>query len=231
MTRGRPAILAEGLAKSYGETRALEGPAPTAGYDRGVPQGIFFVQKFYPEAEEASLEVEARGQWYCSLRAPTYRIGTSSGPQRGEAAGAAADGGRIFCRTARAVGRAEAGRTRALSGFEAPRLAPRGGRVVVGARRRERGPGREARPRVRVPEGHGGRALGSAQSPPGGEEAEGRLRRGYEGGASLLLDRPEGPQRPLRRRRRHLQVPAEVRQGRPEHRPLGRRRTNGRAVP
>ncbi len=37
-------------------------------------KGLFFIQKLYPEAEEASLEVEARGEWYCSMRAPTKSI-------------------------------------------------------------------------------------------------------------------------------------------------------------
>ncbi len=37
-------------------------------------KGLFFVQKLYPEVEEASLEVESRGEWYCSMRAPTMSI-------------------------------------------------------------------------------------------------------------------------------------------------------------
>ena len=35
---------------------------------------MFFIQKLYPEAEEASLEVESQGEWYCSMRAPTKSI-------------------------------------------------------------------------------------------------------------------------------------------------------------
>lgn len=46
-------------------------PAPTEEYLKG----LFLVQKFYPEAKEASLEVESHGEWYCSLSAPTDRIG------------------------------------------------------------------------------------------------------------------------------------------------------------
>lgn len=37
-------------------------------------KGLFFIQKLYPEAEEVSLEVESRGEWYCSMRAPTKSI-------------------------------------------------------------------------------------------------------------------------------------------------------------
>ncbi len=37
-------------------------------------KGLFFIQKLYPEAEEASLEIESQGEWYCSLRAPTKSI-------------------------------------------------------------------------------------------------------------------------------------------------------------
>ncbi len=37
-------------------------------------KGLFFIQKLYPEAEEVSLEVESRGEWYCSMRAPAKSI-------------------------------------------------------------------------------------------------------------------------------------------------------------
>jgi hypothetical protein len=35
---------------------------------------LFFIQKLYPEATEVSLEIEAQGEWYCSLRAQTKSI-------------------------------------------------------------------------------------------------------------------------------------------------------------
>jgi hypothetical protein len=37
-------------------------------------KGLFIIQKLYPEAEKASLEVESRGEWYCSLHAPAKSI-------------------------------------------------------------------------------------------------------------------------------------------------------------
>ena len=37
-------------------------------------KGLFFIQKLYPEAAKASLEVESQGEWYCSLRVPTKNI-------------------------------------------------------------------------------------------------------------------------------------------------------------
>ncbi len=37
-------------------------------------KGLIVIQKLYPEAEEVSLEVQAQGEWYCSMRAPTTSI-------------------------------------------------------------------------------------------------------------------------------------------------------------
>lgn len=37
-------------------------------------KGLFIIQKLYPEAEKASLEIESQGEWYCSLRASTKSI-------------------------------------------------------------------------------------------------------------------------------------------------------------
>lgn len=54
--------------------RASAAPHRPPGTTEEYLKGLFFVQKFYPEAKEASLEVESRGEWYCSLSAPTDRI-------------------------------------------------------------------------------------------------------------------------------------------------------------
>ena len=67
----KPEIVAEGKEV---RVRAVATPYRATSTVEEYVKGLFFIQKIYPEAEEASLEVESQGEWYCSMRAPTKSI-------------------------------------------------------------------------------------------------------------------------------------------------------------
>src|SRR5215218_446345 len=56
------------------QVRAVATPYRPPSSTEEYIKGLFFIQKLYPEATEASLEIEAQGEWYCSLRAQTKSI-------------------------------------------------------------------------------------------------------------------------------------------------------------
>jgi len=56
------------------QVRAVATPYRPPSSTEEYIKGLFFIQKLYPEATEVSLEIEAQGEWYCSLRAQTKSI-------------------------------------------------------------------------------------------------------------------------------------------------------------
>ena len=56
------------------QVRAVAAPYRPPSSTEEYIKGLFFIQKLYPEATEVSLEIEAQGEWYCSLRAQTKSI-------------------------------------------------------------------------------------------------------------------------------------------------------------
>ncbi|MEJ7632085.1 MAG: hypothetical protein WKF28_06220 [Rubrobacteraceae bacterium] len=66
-----PDIVAEGKEL---RVRAAATPYRPPSSIEEYLKGLFIIQNLYPEAEEASLEVESQGEWYCSLRAPAKSI-------------------------------------------------------------------------------------------------------------------------------------------------------------